>query len=179
MGSSFSLVLFGPDRPGLESAAAAAFAEAHRLDRLLSNYLAESEWSAMNREAASRPVRVTPELFALLSDCLEYSRMSDGAFDITVGPLMKVWGFYKGEGGLPQPKEVKDALNRVGYRHVQLDPGRRTVRFARPGMDLDPGGIGKGYAVDRMVEVLKQAGVRIALVSAIGQQHLRPGRAAR
>ncbi len=168
MGSSFSLVLFGPDRPGLESAAAAAFAEAHRLDRLLSNYLAGSEWSAMNREAASRPVRVTPELFALLSDCLEYSRMSDGAFDITVGPLIKVWGFYKGEGGLPQPEEVKDKLNRVGYRHVQLDPGLRTVRFARPGMELDPGGIGKGYAVDRMVEVLKQAGVRIALVSASG-----------
>ena len=102
MGSSFSLVLFGPDRPGLESAAAAAFAEAHRLDRLLSNYLAESDWSAMNREAASRPVRVTPELFALLSECLDYSRMSDGAFDITVGPLIKVWGFYKGEGSLPQ-----------------------------------------------------------------------------
>ena len=168
MGSSFSLVLFGPDRAGLESAAASAFAEAHRLDRLLSNYLAESEWSAMNREAASRPVRVTPELFALLSDCLEYSRMSDGAFDITVGPLMKVWGFYKGEGSLPQPKDIKEALNRVGYRHVQLDPGPRTVRFARPGMDLDPGGIGKGYAVDRMVEVLKQAGVRTALVSASG-----------
>jgi FAD:protein FMN transferase len=168
MGSSFSLVLFGPDRPGLESAAAAALAEAHRLDLLLSNYLAESEWSAMNREAASRPVRVTPELFALLSDCLEYSRMSDGAFDITVGPLIKVWGFYKGEGGLPQPREVKDRLNRVGYRHVRLDPGPRTVRFARPGMDLDPGGIGKGYAVDRMIEILKQAGVRIALVSASG-----------
>ena len=68
MGSSFSLVLFGPDRPGLESAAAAAFAEAHRLDRLLSNYLAESEWSAMNREAALRPVRGTPELLASETD---------------------------------------------------------------------------------------------------------------
>ena len=168
MGASFSLVLFGPDRPGLESAAAAAFAEAHRLDRLLSNYRAESEWTAMNREAASRPVRVTPELFALLSDCLEYSRISDGAFDITVGPLIKVWGFYEGEGGLPQPGTVKDTLNRVGYRHVHLDPGPRTVRFARRGMDLDPGGIGKGYAVDRMVKVLKQADVRIALVSASG-----------
>jgi FAD:protein FMN transferase len=168
MGSSFSLVLFGPDRRRLESAAAAAFAEAHRLDRLLSNYLAGSEWTAMNREAAGRPVHVTPELFALLSNCLEYSRISDGAFDITVGPLMQVWGFYRGEGGLPHANEVKDALNRVGYRHVQLDPGPRTVRFARPGMDLDPGGIGKGYAVDRMVDVLKQAGVRIALVSASG-----------
>ena len=168
LGSSFSLVLFGPDRPGLESAASATFAEAHRLDRLLSNYLADNEWSAMNREAASRPVRVTPELFSLLSDCLEYSRASDGAFDITVGPLMKVWGFYKGEGSLPRPEEVKDALKRVGFRHVQLEPSPRTVRFARPGMNLDPGGIGKGYAVDRMVEVLKQAGVHIALVSASG-----------
>jgi FAD:protein FMN transferase len=168
MGSSFSLVLFGPDPPALQSAAAAAFAEAHRLDRLLSNYLAESEWSGMNREAASRPVRVTPELFALLSDCLEYSRVSEGAFDITVGPLIRVWGFYNGEGGLPHAKEVEDALNRVGYKYVRLDPGPRTVRFARRGMDLDPGGIGKGYAVDRMVEVLKQAGTRIALVSASG-----------
>ena len=168
MGSSFSLVLLGPDRPRLESAAAAAFAEAHRLDRLLSNYLAGSEWSAMNREAGSRSVQVTPELFALLSECLDYSRKSDGAFDITVGPLTKVWGFYKGEGGLPQPKKVEAALKRVGYRHVQLDPALRTVRFARPGMDLDPGGIGKGYAVDRMAEVLEQAGVRIALVSASG-----------
>jgi len=168
MGSSFSLILFGPNRAGLETAAAAAFAEAHRLDRLLSNYLAGSEWSAMNREAASGPVRVTPELFALLSDCLEYSRMSDGAFDITVGPLIKVWGFYNGEGGLPQPKDFKAALRRVGYRHVQLDRGPRTIRFARSGMDLDPGGIGKGYAVDRMVAVLKQAGVRTALVSASG-----------
>ena len=168
MGSSFSLVLFGPDRAGLESAAAAAFAEVHRLDRLLSNYLDESEWSAMNREAASRPVRLTPELFALLSDCLEYSRISDGAFDITVGPLMRVWGFYKGEGSPPQPEKIKDALKRVGYEHVQLDPVARTVRFARPGMDLDPGGIGKGYAVDRMVAILEQAGVRIALVSASG-----------
>jgi thiamine biosynthesis lipoprotein len=168
MGSSFSLVLYGPGRSDLESAAAAAFAEAHRLDRLLSNYLAGSEWSAMNRQAASWPVRVTPELFALLSDCLEYSRMSDGAFDITVGPLIKVWGFYQGEGGLPRSKEVKAALNHVGYRYVQLDPALRTVRFARPGMDLDPGGIGKGYAVDRVVEVLKRAGVRIALVSASG-----------
>ena len=168
MGSSFSLVLFGPDRAGLEAAAAAAFAEAHRLDRLLSNYRVDSVWSAMNREAASRPVRVTPELFALLSSCVEYSRKSEGAFDITVGPLIKVWGFYQGEGGMPQPKEIKNALNRVGYRHVQLDPAFRTVRFARPGMDLDPGGIGKGYAVDRMVGVLKQAGVHIALVSASG-----------
>ena len=168
MGASFSLVLVGPDRAGLESAAAAAFAEVHRLDRMLSNYLVDSEWSAMNRSAAKGPFPVSPELFTVLSSCLEYSRQSSGAFDVTVGPLIKVWGFYKGEGEMPKPQEVKDALHRVGYWQVQLDPGPGTVRFLHAGMDLDPGGIGKGYAVDRMVEVLKRAGIRIALVSASG-----------
>ena len=168
MGSSFSLVLVGPDRGRLEAAATAAFAEVHRLDRMLSNYLVDSEWSAMNREAGSRAFRASPELFELLAACREYSRQSDGAFDITVGPLIKVWGFYKGEGAMPRPNEVTGVLARVGYRHLQLDRGAGTVRFARPGMELDPGGIGKGYAVDRMVAVLRQAGVRVALVSASG-----------
>ena len=168
MGSSFSLVLYGPDRASLESAAWAAFAEAHRLDRLLSNYLVDSEWSGMNREAARRPVSVSSELFALLSTCLEYSRKSEGAFDITVGPLMKTWGFYKDEGRMPQPSDVRAALARVGYRHIRLDPLARTVRFLRAGIELDPGGIGKGYAVDRMVEILKRRGIRTALVSASG-----------
>jgi thiamine biosynthesis lipoprotein len=168
MGSIFSLVLHGPDRNSLESAAAAAFAEVHRLDRMLSNYLPDSEWSAMNREASTRSVRLSPELFELLSSCLDYSRTSDGAFDISVGPLLKVWGFYKDEGAMPRETEVTNALARVGYRHIRLDRAARTVRFDRPGMDLDPGGIGKGYAVDRMVDVLKRSGVRAALVSASG-----------
>ena len=168
MGSSFSLVLYGHDRASLETAADAAFEEARRLDRLLSNYLPASEWSGMNRDAASRPVVVSPELFALLSSCLEYSRQSHGAFDITVGPLVKTWGFYKGEGSLPRPADVRAALDRVGYRHVELNAEARTVRFTRQGIDLDPGGIGKGYAVDRMVDVLKRAGVQVALVSASG-----------
>ena len=104
----------------------------------------------------------------MLSSCLEYSRQSDGAFDISVGALMKVWGFYKGEGSLPRRAEVTDALMKVGYQHVVLDPSARTVRFNQPGIDLDPGGIGKGYAVDRIVGVLKREGVDAALVSAAG-----------
>ena len=145
-----------------------AFREAHRLDAMLSNYQDESEWSHVNREAAAHPVDVTPELFSVLSSCLEYSRQSDGAFDITVGALMKVWGFYKGEGRMPRPADVTDALAKVGYRHVLLDPSARTVRFSRRGIELDPGGIGKGYAVDRIVDVLKRERVDVALVSASG-----------
>ncbi len=166
MGATFSIVLFGSDRLQMEKAADAAFDEVHRLDRLLSNYKQDSEWSEVNRTAGVRPVRLSAELFQLFSDCLKYSRQSDGAFDITVGPLMKVWGFYKGEGALPRPVDVTDALMRVGHHHVRLDAAARTIQFDRAGVELDPGGIGKGYAVDRMVEVLRRNGVHIALVSA-------------
>jgi thiamine biosynthesis lipoprotein len=168
MGSAYSLVLYGEDRTRLEAAAEDAFDEVRRLDRMLSNYRPESEWSVVNRYAAERPVKVSAELFRLLSACVEYSRLSGGAFDISVGPLMKVWGFYKGSGHLPHRAEVRGVLARVGYRNILLDPAACTVRFARAGVELDPGGIGKGYAVDRMVEVLKRDGIASALVSASG-----------
>ena len=168
MGSAFSVAVYGDDRARMEGAVEAAFEEARRLDQMLSNYKPESELSAVNRLAAERPVEVSQELFDLLSACLEYSRGSQGAFDITVGPLMKIWGFYKGTGRLPHRAEVRDALERVGYGNILLDKANRTVRFRRPGVELDPGGIGKGYAVDRMVGVLKQSGIDAALVSASG-----------
>lgn len=166
MGSTYSIELYGYDRVSMEAAADAAFDEAGDLDDLLSNYKPESQWSEVNRHAAERPVKVSPELFRLLSACVEYSRESEGAFDITVGPLMKVWGFYKGTGHLPHRAQVAAALTKVGYRHIRLDAAAQTVRFDRPGVELDPGGIGKGYAVDRMVGVLRQKGVTIALVAA-------------
>src|SRR3954451_14753908 len=140
MGSTFSLVLYGRDRAQLQSAARAAFEEAHRIDALISNYQPASEWSEVNRSAGLRAVHVSPELFDLLSASLRYSRESEGAFDITVGPLMKVWGFYKGEGLLPRPAEVARAMESVGYGHVQLGAGARTVHFERPNTELDPGG---------------------------------------
>ena len=168
MGTTYSVVLYGDNRDRLEAAAEAAFEEARRLDRLLSHYRAQSELSEVNRFAAERPVKLTPELFNLLTACSGYSRASEGAFDITVGPLMKVWGFFKDPGRLPSQAEVAAALARVGYRHLLLEPEARTVRFARPGVQLDLGGIGKGYTVDRMVEILRENGVCQALVSAGG-----------
>ena len=101
MGSTYSIAVYGNDRALMEASVDAAFEEVQRLDRMLSNYKPESELSQVNRYAEERPVEVSPELFRLLSACVEYSRESEGAFDITVGPLMKVWGFYKGTGRLP------------------------------------------------------------------------------
>ena len=168
MGSTYSIALYGYDRVKMEAAVDAAFDEVRRLDELLSNYQPGSQWSEVNGNAATKPVLVSPELFQLLSACLEYSRESEGAFDITVGPLMKVWGFYKGSGHLPHKPEIAAALAKVGYRHIRLDPAAQSVRFDRSGVEMDPGGIGKGYAVDRMVEVLRQNGVRTALVAGSG-----------
>ncbi len=168
MGTTFSVALYGVDRDRMEAAVEAAFAEARRLDRMLSNYRPGSEWSRLNREAAEHPVGVSRELFDLLAACLRYSQASEGAFDITVGPLMKIWGFYRGSGRLPAREEVQAALARVGYKNIVLDAENLTVRFARPGVEIDPGGIGKGYAVDRMVTVLKEHGITSALMSASG-----------
>ncbi|MDQ6678149.1 MAG: FAD:protein FMN transferase [Acidobacteriota bacterium] len=168
MGSTYSVVLYGPDREVLEHAAELAFDEARRLDDELSNYKPESPWSQVNRHAAERPVPVPVELFDLLSACLNYSKRSEGAFDITVGPLMRVWGFYKGSGHLPKPGDVKMAMTRVGYRNIKLDAATHSVRFAKTGVEMDPGGIGKGFAVDKMAEILRKAGIEIALISGSG-----------
>jgi len=168
MGATFTVVLYGSDQTSMNQAIDAAFEEAHRLDALLSNYKPESEWSRINREAAAGPVTVSPELFRLLSDCIEYSRASEGTFDLTVGPLMRVWGFFGGDRHVPSPDQIQEALELVGYRHVQLNAQKQTVTFDRPGVEIDPGGVGKGYAVDRMVEVLRARGIRNALVAASG-----------
>jgi len=166
MGGAFTIVAYGQDRTRLETAIAQALEEARRLDRELSNYRPESEWSEVNRMAGQRPVHISRELFELLSACVSYSRQSEGTFDITVGPLMKVWGFYKGTGHLPHRAEVDGALEKVGWRNILLDEKSQTVRFAKPGVEIDPGGIGKGYAVDRLAEILRNAGVDSALISA-------------
>ena len=168
MGTTFELHLYAADRARADALFEAAFEEIERVEAVFSNYRPTSELSRINRQAAGAPVVTDPEVFGLLERAFSFSRMSGGAFDMTVGKLMKAWGFYKGEGNLPRPAEVSTALDRVGYRFVRLDRAARTVRFTRSGVEIDPGGIGKGYAVDRVVEVLKSRGVDAALVSAAG-----------
>lgn len=168
MGSVISVVAYGETAERANAAVNHALDEASRLDAMLSNYKPHSEWSEMNRAAADRPVRLSQELFTLLANCLDYSRASEGTFDVSVGPLMKVWGFYKGTGHMADRNELANAMQLVGYRYVLLDRRTLTVRFAKSGVELDPGGIGKGYTVDRMVKILRREGVRAAFISAGG-----------
>jgi thiamine biosynthesis lipoprotein len=168
MGTTFSIILYGESLAAMEEAVSAAFSELHRLDEMLSNYRPDSEWSRLNLSAGRVAVKVSAELFQLLLACEKYSAESEGAFDITVGPLMKLWGFYKGTGRVPAPAEIRTTLGRVGYRHVHLDAAHQIVQFDDLGVELDPGGIGKGYAIDRMVEALRRRGFVKALVAASG-----------
>ena len=165
MGSEFRIACYAPAKQLAAGAITAAFDEVRRVDRLLSNYKASSDLSTLNREASKRDVRVSAELADLLENCLRYSQESDGAFDITVGSLVKAWGFYNGTPAVPNALALWRAKRNSGYRHLRLNRSANTVRFLRSGLQLDPGGIGKGYAVDQAVAVLRDYGIERALVS--------------
>ncbi len=134
----------------------------------MSHYRATSSLSRVNREAGRHPVRVERELFDFIADAFRYSRDSGGAFDITVGPLMKVWGFFNGDPRVPGDEEIEAARRHVGRGHVILNPIDQTIAFDRSGVELDLGGIAKGYAVDRVVHLLKRRQIAAALISAGG-----------
>jgi thiamine biosynthesis lipoprotein len=165
MGTVFTLVAYGTDREYLAEVATEVFDEIDQLDGQMSNYQPTSELSRINREAARGPVLVEPRLFRLIQDAAGISAETDGAFDITVGPLMKTWGFFRGRGQLPAPAEIAAALKHVGYRNLELNSAERTLRFQQAGMEIDLGGIAKGYAIDQAVEILRSRGIRSALVS--------------
>lgn len=145
-----------------------ALDEVDRIDRLMSHYKPESPLSRVNQEAGHRAVRVDSELFDFIKRSLDYSAQSEGAFDVTVGPLMNAWGFFRGEGHLPTDSDLATARARVGAHHVILDEHDRTIRFDTDGVQLDLGGIAKGYAVDRVIQILRSHHVNAALVSAGG-----------
>jgi thiamine biosynthesis lipoprotein len=165
MWTKFEIVAYGPDRARLAEAADAAFEEIDRLDRQLSNYSETSEITYINRNAARQDVIVEKELFDFLKLSLDYSRTTGGTFDITVGPLMRAWGFFNGQGRVPESAELASVVARVGYQHVQLDARTRTIHFDREGVELDLGGIAKGYAVDKAAQILRESGVTSALIT--------------
>jgi thiamine biosynthesis lipoprotein len=168
MACVYAIDAYGPDAAALPRIVEEAFDEVDRIDRLMSHYKAESPLSRLNREAATHPVAVEPELFDFIAEAMRYNRESDGAFDITVGPLMKAWGFFRGEGRMPSDEELAAARRHVGGAHVVLNPLDRTIAFDGAGVDLDLGGIAKGYAVDRVVRLLRARQIAAALVSSGG-----------
>lgn len=168
MACVYGIVAYGDDAGALPRVVDEAFDEVDRIDRLMSHYRPDSPLSRLNREAAHRAAAVEPELFDFIARAVQHSRDSDGAFDITVGPLMKAWGFFGGDGRVPDDRELATLRSRVGYRHILLNASERTIRFDVDGVEIDLGGIAKGYAVDRVVSLLERRGIAAALVSAGG-----------
>ena len=164
MATRFEIVLHGENEVALRAAAEEALDEIERLDSQLSLYRSDSEISRINARAAAESVRVEPTLFRLLQCAQRLSCETAGAFDITVAPLMRCWGFMRGSGQMPDPKELADARSRVGMQHVVLNEEDFTVRFAREGMMLDLGSIGKGFALERAAELLREAGVHSGIL---------------
>lgn len=170
MGTAIRVELWSDDKAKGEAAIAAVMAEMHRIDREMSPYKPESELSRINREAAKRPVPISQEMFDILSRSIEFSKLSGGAFDITfssVGYLYDYRHHIK-----PTDKEIEQALPGINYRHLQLDAKKRTVKFARVGVRIDLGGIGKGYAVDNGIALLKKRGITQAIVTAGGDSRV-------
>jgi thiamine biosynthesis lipoprotein len=145
--------------------ASAALDEVARLEQQLTVFRADSEVSYINEHAAVQAVKVEPALFALLRLCQELSRLTTGAFDITAGPLSRCWGFLRRQGRLPNAEEIAAARLNTGSEKLLLDAETRTIRFAQPGVEINLGSIGKGYALDRVAEQLRGS-VRTALLSA-------------
>jgi thiamine biosynthesis lipoprotein len=164
MNTRFEFVLRGEREPALRAAGEEALDEITRLETQLSLYRRDSELNQINARAAREPVRVSPPLFHLLARARHLWAATDGAFDPTIAPLMRAWRFVRDTGARPDPAGLAAARACVGMQHVELDAANFTVRFARPGVVLDPGAIGKGWALERAGAILREAGVTDALL---------------
>jgi len=169
MGVRVKVLLYAADQATANRGADAVFARFSALDQMMSDYKPDSE---LSRLSAASPcpegVPVSDSLWFVLSMAQELSARSDGAFDVTVGPYVRLWRRSRRQKELPSPERLREAAAAVGYRHLELDPAGRRVRLLRPTMRLDLGGIAMGYAVDESLKLLAAAGLRSALVDASG-----------
>jgi thiamine biosynthesis lipoprotein len=169
MGVQVRLVMYTTDEPAAKNAAKAAFARVAELEGVMSDYQRDSELMRVCDKAGSgEAVAVSADLFNVLAYADQISEASDGAFDVTVGPLVQLWRKSRKSGVMPDAGELASAREKVGYRLMKLDRKNQTVELTKPGMRLDLGGIGKGYAGDEAIRVLREHGVKSALFEAGG-----------
>jgi thiamine biosynthesis lipoprotein len=164
MGTMFDIVVEHPSREAAERAIDGALDEVERLDRVLSHFKADSDLSELNRRGRAGYVDVSPDLYDVVRQSIDVSRAAHGAFDVTMAPLVALWSAARNEGRAPSPEEVSAARRCVGYEQIELAPPHR-IRFRSDCLAIELGGIGKGYAVDRAIALLRAAGVTDAVVN--------------
>jgi thiamine biosynthesis lipoprotein len=170
MGTRVYVQLWSEDAQAGEAAIDAVMSEMRRIDELMSHYKPESELSQINERANREPVQVDKELFDLIKLSTYYSQLTEGAFDITYASVGYLYDYPNHVH--PSEAQIKQALPAVNWRNMLLDEAHHTVRFEHPGMRIDLGGIGKGYAVDRGVDLLKARGIAHAVVTAGGDSRI-------
>lgn len=170
MGTAIRAELWHEEPAMGEAALDAVMEEMHRIDRAMSPFKPQSQLSRLNREGAKAPVPVSDEMFELVARSIEFSKLSDGAFDITFASVGCMFDYRNGIK--PTAEQIAAALPGINYRHLRLDRRRRTIQFAREGVQIDLGGIAKGHAVDQCVALLEARGVKEALVMAGGDSRV-------
>jgi thiamine biosynthesis lipoprotein len=168
MGTLFTITLYATNEVSAQGAAAAAFAKVAALNQMMTDYDPESELMQLCRVTVGEPARVSAELFAILAESQRVAELSAGAFDPTIGPVVRLWRRVRRTEALPSPEQLAHARESVGWRKLQLDSKHQTVTLLATNMQLDLGGIAKGYAADAALKVLREHGMRSALVAASG-----------
>ena len=177
MGTAIHVELFNEDEALAAQAIDAVIAEMHRIDAAMSPYKASSELSHINREAGRGPVALSAEMFDLVQRACEFSRVSDGAFDITYAAAGHLYDYR--ERIRPSDAQLATAREAIGWRNLELDAKARTLRFAHPGTRIDLGGFAKGHAVNNAIEILRGRGIRHAVVAAGGDSRMLGDRTGR
>lgn len=167
MGTMFNIIVYHTSVVAAERAVDEAIAEIVRLDGVMSNYTQQSDLAQLNREGRRGFVTVEPSLYEVVEQSIAFSRRSGGKFDVTIAPLLRVWKDAFAAGRTPSAQEIAEVRRCVGYERIETRPPNR-IRFHSDCLELDLGGIGKGYAVDKAIEVLRSAGIRHAVVNAGG-----------
>ena len=170
MATRIAVEVWHDDPAAATAAIDAVIAEMHRIDELMTVYKPESQLSRVNRDAATAPVNVDPELSGLISRALEFSEMSAGAFDITYASVGYLYDYR--EHKHPTEAQIQAALPAVNWRHVVVNSSASTVRFLKPGVRIDLGGIAKGHAVDSSIAILRARGITNATVTAGGDSRI-------
>ena len=172
MGTLFRIVLYAQDPAVASQASTEAFERIEALEQILSDYREDSELNRVCRQAFQSPQLVSPELFYVLQRSLYFSELSEGAFDVTIGPVVKLWRESRRDQHLPDAERLSRARLAVGFQNIVLDSETRTVFLRRDDMKLDLGAIAKGYAADQAMAVLRKYGINRTLVDAGGDLSL-------
>ena len=170
MGTRISVELFHPDPVIVEQGIEAVMREMHRIDETMSPYLESSELARINREAHLQAVKVSAELFELIDRSIAFSELTHGAFDITFASVGFLYDYRRGKR--PDQAQLQTATGLINYQNLVMNAEAHTVGFTRPGVRIDLGGIAKGYAVDRCIQLLQTLGIRNALVTAGGDSRM-------